>query len=335
MQNKPLLSICIPTYNREKYLEECLESILHQKWFDQEDIEIIISDNASIDNTKEMIFDLQKKYKNINYFCNEENIWPVNNLILSVQRTRWEYVWIFGDDDKILNFWLKVVLDTLLLKDNIWWLFVNYFTFSEKNNSVLNTSMIHTMNHWCKNKIKIDEIIILDWSLVFDYLNQTPTFLSSIIMKKDFFKKNDLDLFQDNLYPHTWICTLNTFNRKIWIITRPLIKGLVPEKGWWHKNGNTLFEAALDYIFMNYIVVKDERWFLLEKSFKQYKKNYLLNLPKNVILSKAFWFRVHKKYLQKLKEIYWNWIIYYMYIIPIMYFPFWSLLKKIIPSRYL
>ena len=43
-----LVSICIPTYNSEKYIKDCLESVINQSY---KNIEIIISDNNSTDNT--------------------------------------------------------------------------------------------------------------------------------------------------------------------------------------------------------------------------------------------------------------------------------------------
>ncbi|MDR3150214.1 MAG: glycosyltransferase [Candidatus Peribacteria bacterium] len=56
------LSICIPTYNREKFLPDALNSILKQINDNNKDkIEICISDNASEDNTKELINGFQKK----------------------------------------------------------------------------------------------------------------------------------------------------------------------------------------------------------------------------------------------------------------------------------
>lgn len=69
---KPLLSICIPTYNRAEYLEKSLESLVSQPEFAQ--IEVVISDNASTDNTEEVCRSYQKKYPNIHYFKNTENI---------------------------------------------------------------------------------------------------------------------------------------------------------------------------------------------------------------------------------------------------------------------
>ncbi|MEI6774123.1 MAG: glycosyltransferase family 2 protein [bacterium] len=74
MGNKPLLSICIPTYNRQEYLKQCLDSIVNQKGFDTEKIEIVISDNASPDKTNLLVKEYQKKYKNITYSRNDQNI---------------------------------------------------------------------------------------------------------------------------------------------------------------------------------------------------------------------------------------------------------------------
>ena len=51
-QNKPLVSVCIPTYNKARYLRKSLDSIINQTYGN---LEIIISDNASPDNTEEII----------------------------------------------------------------------------------------------------------------------------------------------------------------------------------------------------------------------------------------------------------------------------------------
>jgi abequosyltransferase len=50
---RPLLSICIPTYNRSQYLKQALETYVSNAAFDDE-VEIVISDNASTDNTEKM-----------------------------------------------------------------------------------------------------------------------------------------------------------------------------------------------------------------------------------------------------------------------------------------
>lgn len=71
---KPLLSICIPTYNRAAYLEKTIQSIVIQPEFIERKVEIVISDNASSDNTEEVCRKYEKKYENFLYFKNEVNI---------------------------------------------------------------------------------------------------------------------------------------------------------------------------------------------------------------------------------------------------------------------
>jgi glycosyltransferase involved in cell wall biosynthesis len=75
MKNKkPLLSICIPTYNRADILDKSIASIITQPEFDSDDVELVVSDNASNDSTEEVISGYQKKHKNIYYSKNHENI---------------------------------------------------------------------------------------------------------------------------------------------------------------------------------------------------------------------------------------------------------------------
>jgi glycosyltransferase involved in cell wall biosynthesis len=72
-KTKPLLSICIPTYNRAEYLDKSIASIIRQKEFHRGDVELVIADNASDDNTEEVVKKYQEKYENIVYFKNNEN----------------------------------------------------------------------------------------------------------------------------------------------------------------------------------------------------------------------------------------------------------------------
>ena len=65
MEDKqPLLSICIPTYNRAEYLVGALENIISDPAFDER-VEIVISDNASTDDTENVVGYFIKLYSNI------------------------------------------------------------------------------------------------------------------------------------------------------------------------------------------------------------------------------------------------------------------------------
>ena len=95
-----LLSIAIPTYNRSKYLREELENIIPQLIPYKAEVEIAISDNASTDNTGEVVAELSRKYDfPILYKHLETNIYFEDNFESAVNLTSGKYVQMAGDDD--------------------------------------------------------------------------------------------------------------------------------------------------------------------------------------------------------------------------------------------
>ncbi len=76
--HKCLLSLCIPTYNRASYLRDSIETIVSQDAFQTGMVEIVISDNASTDDTEAIGMEYAKRYANVLYFRNEKNIFNDN-----------------------------------------------------------------------------------------------------------------------------------------------------------------------------------------------------------------------------------------------------------------
>lgn len=83
-KNDILLSICIPTYNECRYLENVVKSIVIQKEFIDKKVEIIVTDNASTDKTDCMIKKYTDNFDNIKYIKNEKNIGSTDNTTLAV-----------------------------------------------------------------------------------------------------------------------------------------------------------------------------------------------------------------------------------------------------------
>lgn len=81
-QKRPDLTICIPTFNRCRQLEKSVQSLVCQECFHE--IEVVISDNCSTDNTKALCCRFAKRYSNIKYYRNESNI-GMANLPLSLR----------------------------------------------------------------------------------------------------------------------------------------------------------------------------------------------------------------------------------------------------------
>ena len=103
--NKKLISVLIPTYNRVKYLEECLNSVVKQQWFKRDEIEILIWDNSEWNETKEFMNEFLKlnhKY-NIRYVKNKKNMWWTWNINNLLDLSRWVYYIILSDDDKFYD----------------------------------------------------------------------------------------------------------------------------------------------------------------------------------------------------------------------------------------
>lgn len=75
-----LLSICIPTKNRARILHQSLQSIVHQKSFwERDDVEIVICDNASTDNTAEVVEAYAKQFAGrIHYHRNSNDVVDAN-----------------------------------------------------------------------------------------------------------------------------------------------------------------------------------------------------------------------------------------------------------------
>ena len=102
MTNKPLLTIAIPTYNRERLLDICLDSIVGQVRECPEDIEVLISNNASTDNTRDVATRYLDIYPKLRYTENQVNRGMDFNFAKCFELARAEYVWIFSDDDLLL-----------------------------------------------------------------------------------------------------------------------------------------------------------------------------------------------------------------------------------------
>lgn len=101
--NNPVLSICIPTYNRAGCLRQCLDSIAEQlKDLEVEaKIEVVISDNASSDGTESVVKEFQAKFAKIYYYKNSENLGFDRNALQLVEKAHGEFVWLLGDDDAL------------------------------------------------------------------------------------------------------------------------------------------------------------------------------------------------------------------------------------------
>jgi glycosyltransferase involved in cell wall biosynthesis len=94
----PFFSISIPTYNRPHDLKNALQSLLRQTY---SNFEIIVCDNSSNNKSQKVVESFQDK--RIKYFKNRENIGFARNLYKAIKKAKGQYIFLFGDDDCLLN----------------------------------------------------------------------------------------------------------------------------------------------------------------------------------------------------------------------------------------
>lgn len=114
-EQRPLLSICIPTFNRAQLLKEALKSILAQiDPVSADQVEIVISDNASTDETAAVVDQIRGGSGwPIKYFKNEQNFGFDANCLLAAERASGQYLWLFGSDDLLAAGALRNVIQEL------------------------------------------------------------------------------------------------------------------------------------------------------------------------------------------------------------------------------
>ena len=184
------LSICIPTFNRAKYLSNCLQSIISMNKPKGLNYEVCISDNGSNDNTKEIVLKA-KKLININYNKNETNLGIPRNFIKVVSMAVGEFVWLIGDDDLLLPHTL----------DNLKILF-------EKNRGV---------DFFYINSFLLDTNFILSFKQPFDVAN-LPTNMNKFSSFKKSQELNFFELINSKVsFDFLGGMFLSIFKRRMWL----------------------------------------------------------------------------------------------------------------------
>jgi glycosyltransferase involved in cell wall biosynthesis len=100
MVAKPLVSVLILTYNHSEFISEALDSVINQ---DYDNLEIVISDDCSTDNTIEIIREYELKYPNISGYFNESNLGIVQNCNRGLSYCKGDYIAFLAGDDLFIN----------------------------------------------------------------------------------------------------------------------------------------------------------------------------------------------------------------------------------------
>lgn len=234
MMSEFLLSICIPTFNRADILNRTLAALFSNPDFDEDLIEVIVSDNCSSDHTKEVV----KKYPLVKYYYNEENIKDVNFTRI-LERATGRYIRLFNDTlsfkPNALRDMLKKIEKHLETKEDLFF-YQNMFLNSNTEKKIVGTkeflNEVSYFNTWIanfgawrdsftnienKNKFASMQLLQVDWSLQIAESNR-----GLVIYFNDFFnvetppKKGGYNIFK--VFISNYLLILKEAGLGVWTI---------------------------------------------------------------------------------------------------------------------
>lgn len=128
MTDTPLVSVIIPCYNAEKYVEQAVRSIMEQSY---KNLEILITDDCSTDNTLTILQKLANEDSRIKIFQNETNQRIVKTLNALIKNSHGKYIARMDADDISLPERIEKQVELLEMHDDISFCGTNVFIIDE------------------------------------------------------------------------------------------------------------------------------------------------------------------------------------------------------------
>lgn len=306
IRNEILLSILIPTYNREKYLQKAIESIFNQITDEfKKKIEIIVSDNNSTDNTQMLLEKLNKRAKDNGIFFkfskNSKNLGFDGNFLKLINESNGKFCWIFGDDEFFLKDGLFKILEIL-----------------NKNSEA---GLIHILNKSDKKKEK--EFKKSECQNFIKEINYMISFITANIFSKKYLDKNidyikfkDSNLIQEVYYFQSILKGKNNILVYTRIFTTERAENIGNYKLFetFGKNQNNIFK-----FFIDYGLEKSTIDFINKKMLREFFPMYILNLNK-----KSKW--ENEDVYEEMKLTFSQYLEFWVFCVPLIKFP--KVIKK-------
>lgn len=318
MNNQPLLSICIPTWNRARFLSISLDSFFGHfaELSDSSELELIVSDNCSEDETPDVVKSYIGKGLPISYYRHEKNKGAAANFLHCMNIAKGKYILLLGDDDILKPGSIKFILDQLRGTD---YGLVHIHVFDDMNmkTKVYNNAeaFLCKVSFWItfmSGSIFQKDIVdkIEPQKYINTHLLQVPYYITSAVSKKEnlIISENIMDEGLDssnnggyNFYEVFVQHYLDIWNEFV-------------EKG---KIRKFTYEYIKKDIYVNFIVFFNYKLLLRNKNVMSENKTYLKNrkgfkvanakaiLKKyygNEVYYKLSWIKYYKFYYKDIKD---------------------------------
>ena len=161
----PLVSIAVITYNHQKFITTAIKSIIAQ---DYPNFEIVVADDASSDNTVELVQKLSEKHpEKIRILTTAKNVGPVNNWFQCVTACKGKYVIGLAGDDEFLPGMLSKQVANMEKHPNSAISYADAIVFDVKNNEKLYNLSGKTPSKSGGLKIALEDSIYYSPSIMF------------------------------------------------------------------------------------------------------------------------------------------------------------------------
>lgn len=310
MNDEILLSIAIPTYNGSNYIEDTLESIIPQVTLSPHKVDIVISDNASDDNTQDIIKKYQKNYQFIKYFRNNANVGPDKNFDLAIRRSEGKYVWLFSDDDLMKPGSVEVVMRTISAFPELEIIWINYGLYNQNLSEcrVNKRDLMISEDTYCNSAERYYEITGI-----------LSTGCATNIVKRESWCNLESDSKVGSSFIHVeMISNILIQNPKSFIIVYPFVTIRQRDDSRWSQKGKILFLTVnLTKIYKRNIDLGYSKKVMEDVIKKEIFKD-LLNI---CIISKKQNIRISWKFIKELINCYGNFPKFWLIILPVICVP--------------
>lgn len=187
MKNNPVVSVIIPVYNVEKYLEECIDSVLSQTY---QNIEIILVDDGSTDSSGQICDRYAEKNTNI-YVIHQKNGGLSAARNSGLNKADSKYIYFLDSDDYIADDTIEKLL-SIAENDNSDIVFFDANSFVEDSDEEIKQN--YRRNNSYVTNLGID---------VFSQLQQNDEFHSSVpllFIRREFLEKSNINFYPGIYY---------------------------------------------------------------------------------------------------------------------------------------
>ncbi|MBO5396700.1 MAG: glycosyltransferase [Clostridia bacterium] len=275
MENLPLISVIIPVYNVEKYLEECVNSVLAQTY---KNIEIILVDDGSTDSSGKLCDSFAENHSNIKVF-HKENGGQSTARNMGLEKAQGKYIYFLDSDDIIVPDALEK-LCAVAEADCADVVFFDALSFiDEKPDAEMKQTYLRTHKYPVQSGIKTFELM--------QNRNEYHCVVWGMLLRKELLKKNDIEFipgiyYEDMAYTYELLCRAGTVSQCPEVLYKRRYREnstMTSKKSKKYFDSSVaVYEYIRDFSFDNNLTEFDfAKKYIARNAFNVFNNYYLLN----------------------------------------------------------